>query len=260
MKQRIITALLLMAIVIPAAVIGGKIFTLLIGIIMALAIYELLKIMHLSAWNIFLDIVAYLYAFYIVFIDDSMFFVNSYAIVLFAVVLFTLSMVLECLDIGKINFLLGFTTFVCIGLHCILNIRLKFGFSSILFIAIATYGSDTGAYFAGVTLGKHKLIPRLSPKKTIEGSIGGIVLGTLLATVFVYFNPLDLTLLQSAFLAFILTLTAQVGDLTFSSVKRYFKIKDFSNLLPGHGGILDRIDSLLFNCLVFALFVTYFLL
>lgn len=260
MKQRIITALILMALVIPAAIVGGKIFTLLIGIIMALAIYELLKIMHLSNWNILLDIVTYLYAFYIVFIDQQMFFISSYALILFAVLLFSLSMILECLDISKINFLLGFVTFVCIGLHCILNIRLKFGFSSILFIAIATYGSDTGAYFTGVTFGKHKLIPRLSPKKTIEGSVGGILLGTLLATLFVYFNPLDLTLMQSAFLAFILTMTAQIGDLTFSSVKRYYQIKDFSNLLPGHGGILDRIDSLLFNCLVFALFVTYFLL
>lgn len=260
MKQRIITALILMALVIPAAIVGGKIFTLLIGIIMALAIYELLKIMHLSNWNILLDIVTYLYAFYIVFIDQQMFFISSYALILFAVLLFSLSMILECLDISKINFLLGFVTFVCIGLHCILNIRLRFGFSSILFIAIATYGSDTGAYFTGVTFGKHKLIPRLSPKKTIEGSVGGILLGTLLATLFVYFNPLDLTLMQSAFLAFILTMTAQIGDLTFSSVKRYYQIKDFSNLLPGHGGILDRIDSLLFNCLVFALFVTYFLL
>ena len=260
MKQRIITACILMAIVIPAAIMGGKIFSLLIAIIMGLAVYELLKIMHLSSWNILLDIIVYLYAIYVVFIDPSMFFVSSFVIMLFAIILFTLSMFLECMNIEKINFLLGFTTFVCIGLHCILNIRLKFGFPAILFIAIATYGSDTGAYFTGVTFGKHKLIPRLSPKKTIEGSIGGILLGTVLASLYVYFNPLDLTLIQSVFLAFILTMTAQVGDLTFSSVKRYYKIKDFSNLLPGHGGILDRIDSLLFNCLVFSLFMTYVLL
>ena len=69
-----------------------------------------------------------------------------------------------------------------------------------------------------------------------------------------------MSFIQSVILAFILTITAQIGDLTFSSLKRYVGIKDFSNLLPGHGGVLDRIDSLLFNSLVFALYFTFFIL
>lgn len=259
MKQRIITALVLLAIVIPIAIVGGQLFKVLIAVVLAASLYELMMIMHRSSWHYILDIVTFIYGIYIVFIDETMFFTSTFTFMLFAVILFTLSMIFECLNNEKVNFLLGFTTFVCIGLHCILDIRLIFGLTSILFVAIATYGSDTGAYFAGVAFGKHKLIPRLSPKKTIEGSIGGIVLGTVLASVFVYFFPLDLTFIQSVVLACILTITAQVGDLTFSSVKRYYGIKDFSNLLPGHGGILDRIDSLLFNCVVFALFVSYFI-
>lgn len=260
MKQRIITGLLLLALVIPAAIVGGKIFALLIGVILFIALYELLKIMHRDNWSIVLDVLCYLYGFYIVFVDIEMFFISSFTIMFFALLLFVLSMFFDCLDISKINYLLGFVTFVCIGLHCVLNIRLRFGMPAIVFIALATYGSDTGAYFAGVTFGKHKLIPRLSPKKTIEGSVGGMILGTFLASLFVHFYPLDLSFVQSVILAFILTMTAQVGDLTFSSLKRYYDIKDFSNLLPGHGGILDRVDSLLFNSLVFALFVTYYLL
>lgn len=260
MKQRIITALVLLAIVIPIAIIGGYPFYGLIAVVLGLSAYELLRILHHGSWHALIDIIVYSYGFYLVFADPSLFFPNSRSIIAFAVILFALSMIFECLDNGKINFLLGFFTFVCIGLHCILNIRLKLGLTEILFIAFATYGSDTGAYFAGVTFGKHKLIPRLSPKKTIEGSIGGILFGTLIAMVFDYFFPLEIAFVEALALAFILTITAQIGDLTFSSLKRYVGIKDFSNLLPGHGGILDRIDSLLFNCVVFALFYSYIIL
>ena len=260
MKQRIITAILLMLVTIPCVIIGGYAFKLLCLIASLLGIYELLKIMHCQPWHLILDIVVYLFAFYIIFIDKSLFFVSTHIIMLFAVLLFTLSMFLECLDIGKINHLLGFVVFTCIAMHCILQIRLEYGVIALLYIAFATYGSDTGAYFAGVTFGKHKLIPRLSPKKTIEGSIGGIILGTILASLLAYFYPLNMSFIQSVILAFILTITAQIGDLTFSSLKRYVGIKDFSNLLPGHGGVLDRIDSLLFNSLVFALYFTFFIL
>ncbi len=111
------------------------------------------------------------------------------------------------------------------------------------------------AYFTGVLFGKHKLIPRLSPKKTIEGSIGGIVLGTLLSVGYAsYLGYLDSNMiLIPAF--FVLTITGQIGDLVFSAVKRHFGVKDYSNLLPGHGGILDRIDSIVFNAVVFSFFL-----
>lgn len=260
MKQRIITAIILMIITIPCVIIGGFSFKLLCLVASMLGVYELLKIMHQDKWNIILDIVVYSFALYVVFLDKSMFFVNSNVIMLFAVVLFCLSMIFDYLRFDKINFLLGFTVFTCIAMHCIMQVRLEFGVTALLYIAFATYGSDTGAYFTGVKFGKHKLIPRLSPKKTIEGSIGGIVLGTFLATGLVYFYPLEMSLVQSAVLAFILTITAQVGDLTFSSLKRFAGIKDFSNLLPGHGGILDRLDSLLFNSVIFALYLTFFIL
>ncbi len=258
MKQRIKTALVLILISVPCIFNGGVIFDLLLVITSILGIRELIKVININSKNILLNVIIYIYAMYLIFASRTNFFGSNSSIVLFAVLIFILSIFEEQLNIEKINFLLGFTTFVCIALHCIRVIRIDYGINAILYIAFATYGSDTGAYLAGVKFGKHKLIPRLSPKKTIEGSIGGIIMGTVLSTLFISFYSLEIPFVHSFVLAIILTITAQIGDLSFSSVKRYYNIKDFSHLLPGHGGVLDRIDSLLFNSLIFALYILLF--
>ncbi|MFR6488757.1 MAG: phosphatidate cytidylyltransferase, partial [Clostridium sp.] len=112
------------------------------------------------------------------------------------------------------------------------------------FIIIATYACDTAAYFCGRFLGRHKLNVRISPKKTWEGSIGGWFFGAVLSFVFAWFMVDTMTPAQMVLAAAVLTVTGQIGDLAFSAIKRNFGIKDFSDLLPGHGGVLDRVDSL----------------
>ena len=103
-------------------------------------------------------------------------------------------------------------------------------------------------------IGKNKLAPSISPHKTIEGFIGGALMGTFVATTF-YFTVIDsnislvILILTTAFLSVI----GQLGDLVFSSIKRTYGVKDFSNLIPGHGGILDRLDSIIFVILAFIL-------
>ena len=116
---------------------------------------------------------------------------------------------------------------------------------------ISAWGCDTGAYFTGVAIGKHKLIPTLSPKKTIEGAAGGVVTATLLALLYGWFIEKKFPLEQvNVFLLCGLTgvfvsILSQIGDLEASAMKRYTNIKDFGKLIPGHGGILDRFDSVL---------------
>ncbi len=117
-------------------------------------------------------------------------------------------------------------------------------------VIITASGSDMSAYFVGVNLGKHKLAPLLSPKKSIEGSIGGVVGAALLNTVFALalcaFDVLELRYIWIfALIGAVGSIISQIGDLAASAVKRSFDIKDYGNLIPGHGGVMDRLDSIL---------------
>lgn len=112
--------------------------------------------------------------------------------------------------------------------------------------------ADAGAYFAGVLLGKHKLCPEISPKKTIEGAVGGTIVCVLatcgIGWIFaeVIYKSIQVNYINLAVLSFIGSLLSILGDLSFSVVKRTFEIKDYGNLIPGHGGVLDRFDSVIF--------------
>jgi phosphatidate cytidylyltransferase len=120
-----------------------------------------------------------------------------------------------------------------------------------LYVGLACYICDTGAYFVGSAIGKHKMIPHVSPNKTWEGSAGGYLSGLIISLVYgmLVLKNLPVGLIVAGSL--ILPLTAQVGDLSFSAIKRKFGIKDFGKEFPGHGGILDRVDSLIFCLMVF---------
>ncbi|MDP4087793.1 MAG: phosphatidate cytidylyltransferase [Bacillota bacterium] len=117
-------------------------------------------------------------------------------------------------------------------------------------VFITAWGCDTSAYYAGRFLGKNKLCPKVSPKKTVEGSIGGVVGSTLVALIFGYiieqnYNVMDL--INYPLIGMLCGIICQFGDLVASSIKRYAGVKDYSNLIPGHGGILDRFDSIIYS-------------
>lgn len=120
----------------------------------------------------------------------------------------------------------------------------------LIFTLCATWATDTFAYFTGLGLGKNKLCPRISPKKTVEGSIGGVlgslITGILVGMVFTHFYRIDIGYIHYAAISLLCGITSQMGDLSASSIKRFCNIKDFGHILPGHGGILDRFDSILF--------------
>lgn len=121
------------------------------------------------------------------------------------------------------------------------------GLLRILLICGFAWVTDTGAYFTGVFFGKHKIAPEISPKKTVEGCIGGIFFCAVFTFVVSYFmlNKLQYSLLITA-LSPIFAIAGMIGDLTASLLKRAYNIKDYGNIMPGHGGIMDRFDSILF--------------
>ena len=140
-------------------------------------------------------------------------------------------------------------------LSCLLRLRLVPGLLGrvLVFLPLAiSFGSDTFALFAGMCFGRHKLSPRVSPKKTVEGAVGGLIGGVIGMAVLCAIA--SRWVIQDAFLspAMVLGLglagsaVSQVGDLSFSVIKREFGVKDYGRLLPGHGGILDRFDSVSF--------------
>ncbi|MBD2189136.1 phosphatidate cytidylyltransferase [Pseudanabaena sp. FACHB-723] len=131
------------------------------------------------------------------------------------------------------------------------------GTGLLVYLLLLTEINDIAQYIFGKLFGRHKIIPKVSPKKTVEGLLGGVVTTTGLAIVLApWLTPFDL--LHSACLGLLLSLTGFVGDVNISALKRDLGIKDSGNLLPGHGGILDRIDSLTYTAPLFFHFTVYF--
>lgn len=106
--------------------------------------------------------------------------------------------------------------------------------------------TDTGAYIFGRLFGKNKLWPEISPNKTIEGFIGGILCSTIIAVIFSLNYDMPLSMIPLILVTWLFSMFGQLGDLVESALKRHFDVKDSGNLLPGHGGILDRFDSFIF--------------
>lgn len=137
-----------------------------------------------------------------------------------------------------------------------------------LYVVVGTFGTDIGAYFIGVLFGKHKMNPRVSPKKTWEGFFGGIVISILLSISFIFILDACGVPILPGFLdiehwywviliSIAMPLIANLGDLAFSAIKRDYDIKDYGRSIPGHGGILDRVDSLLFTSIAVSILLMF---
>ena len=148
--------------------------------------------------------------------------------------------------------------YVCLPLCLLLDLK-ETGKETawIFFVLAVVFAGDTGAFYAGRLLGRHKLYPGISPGKTWEGSVGGLVASVLAALPFFLFTRISESVLPLIGLAACLAVAGQVGDLAESMMKRVHGVKDSGKTLPGHGGVLDRIDGLLFAIPVLHVFLTW---
>ena len=262
MKKRVISAIIIVAIFIPFLIIGELPFAILMGVLGMCGFYELMRVRETKKkFPFVLKLIAYFLV-----LAFSMYNINSiefaykfdYRVMAFIIFMFTSPMVFindtKRYNLNDALFLIGSILFVGLSFNLIVVTR-NFDMNYIIYLLLITTMTDTFALFTGMLIGKNKLCPDISPKKTIEGLVGGTLMGTFVATAFYY-----TVISSSVSLVFLILITAflclvgQLGDLVFSSIKRYYGVKDFSNLIPGHGGILDRFDSLIFVTLAFIIF------
>lgn len=252
MKQRVISAVIALIIVIPLFLIGGIPYFVGVGLIAALAFKEIIDLKENKKIPMVIKLIAFACYEIIVYNNlNASYIYNgvSYAILgLTALLLITPAIFSknDNYNTHKAFSLLGST--IAIGLFFNLLILLRNANKwLLLYLIIIAVMTDTFAMIIGCLIGKHKLIPDVSPKKSVEGSIAGSLLGTTIASLY-YYNVItsNINLVGLIVMTLFLTILGQLGDLFFSKIKRENDIKDFSNIMPGHGGILDRLDSLSF--------------
>lgn len=261
MKKRVISAIIALLIVIPLIIVGSYFYKIGVGIIGLIGFYEMLNARdQKKKIPILVKIISYV-CFILFMINNAILnnlSFNIYYIAISILVLFIPIIFYE--DNAKYNiedatFLFTASLFLGIGFNILMNIR-DYSLSYFILLLLITTLSDTFAYIIGMLIGKHKLSPKISPKKSVEGFIGGLVMSTFVVTSF-YINIFSYegNILYVILIVGLLSIISTLGDLFFSSVKRNYEIKDFGNIMPGHGGILDRLDSLLLVLIAFMLII-----
>lgn len=264
MRKRLLSATVLLLICIPLLILGGVLFDIAVLLVSIFGLYEFISIKEeRKKLPAFIKFISYLIMTLIILtnFENSMFaFALDYRVLAGLFILFLVPAVLyhdrEKYSINDAFYMIGGILFLGISLSTLVIIREK-SLSLMIYLLLIPIITDTYAYIIGSLIGKHKLLESISPKKTSEGMIGGTIFGVIIPTIFynLFVNattPIYIIIIITLFLSIL----GQIGDLVFSSIKRYFSKKDFSNLIPGHGGILDRLDSIIFVVLGFMFFMT----
>lgn len=269
MKTRIIVGLLLLSLLSAMLIIGRVVFAIGIAFLAVCAVFEMGKAMRAKGYTPSL-MPAYVYAALFSFVD---YYLGRDFLFPFGLLTMMASMIcfLFSKDRDFDKFLPSLTVFAyplafitILVLVYDLIVYADIGLSGALLAFAAPEIADAFAYFCGTFFGKKKLCPELSPKKTVAGSIGSIIGGTVFGLTMFPLQKLWGGSVSSAvmiLIGFLSGISAQFGDLFASALKRWAGIKDFSSIFPGHGGVLDRIDSILFTApLVYIIFMLRMLL
>lgn len=252
-KTRLLSGIVLVIAALVLIITGGNLLLVSTLLISYIGMFELYRIFHIE--KELPGIVGYVAAtvYYcnlkFCFLPDMMMFVLGLLILLMFVYVFTYP------NYKTEQLLAAFfgVFYVAVMLSYVYQTRmLSMGAYIVWLIFLCSWGCDTCAYCVGVLMGKHKMSPKLSPKKSVEGAVGGVVGAALLTVLYgkVFQNAMgagDMEVYLMAAISAVGALVSMVGDLTASAIKRNYEIKDYGRLIPGHGGILDRFDSVIFT-------------
>lgn len=250
MRQRVKTSIVLAVLIIPAVLFGGWSYNIIIGAVALIGTMELLQMANIDTKSL-PSIATYIGTLSIVYYHIIASYIpeqlSDGIIPVFAVLLLLISTVIvPGFNFTKAGISALTMGYVGVGSQAAIIIRQE-DLAIFVFILLVIVSTDIGAYFIGSKIGKRKLAPLLSPNKSVEGSIGGIVLALLTTSIYLNFITLPYSYIIMLLIAIILSITGQFGDLLESAFKRHFGVKDSGTILPGHGGILDRFDSILFT-------------
>lgn len=251
-RTRLVSGIVLLALALILVITGGPILAVCVCAVSIIGMYELYRVFGLErsqpANLSYLICVFYYGNLYFGWLRETMMIVMIYLILLLAVYVFSYPKY-KADQIMKVFFGLFYVAFC---LSFIYQTRSMAGGGSYLvwLIFLCSWGCDTCAYAVGVLIGKHKMAPVLSPKKSIEGAVGGVLGSALLTGIYSYILRQTLSvdtreILLLSMTAAVGALISMVGDLAASAIKRNYGIKDYGKLIPGHGGILDRFDSVI---------------
>lgn len=264
MKQRVISAIVALLILVPIFLMGGFIYDATIVILSLLGLREFLKVKETKKeLPSFIQFISYIMLSLIVVSgvnSQEMIFSIDFRIISGLLVVFLLPTILYhdrlLYSINDAFYLIGGVFFLGVSFSLLIIIR-NISLNYIIYLFLISIMTDTYAYIVGRLIGSHKLLESISPNKTWEGMIAGTFFGVFIPTLY-YVTAIDMnaSYLFIIVMTLFLSILGQFGDLVFSAIKRYFKTKDFSNIMPGHGGILDRFDSIIFVILGFIFFIT----
>ncbi len=263
MKTRIITGAVATCLFIPVCYFSEYVsFPIVIGLLCLIGVYEMAKCLHFDK-NYAITIPMYIIALGLPifrYYTGNIFankitssFLTISLFLFFGMLIYVLAYVMFKKNTIKVSEMLTFYSMFAYIVGCFSSIVLvRYGNGGkfmYLLVFLGAWICDSFAYFVGKFFGKHKLIPEISPKKTVEGSIGGIAFTIIGFVIFglIVNNGFDanISYIKLIILALVLSIVSQIGDLIASAIKRQYEIKDYGNLFPGHGGILDRFDGVL---------------
>ncbi len=256
LKQRVLAALVGIPIVIYSIYSGGLLYFIVISLIALFGLSEFLGMINnkyfvspkfvLYTTSILLLLIQYIYPQNLGIGLILIFLIYGFMLVLMFPELTPEELVL---NLWGITYIIGCISFL-LPLRSLNN-----GMLYSIFLFVGIWVNDTGAYFTGLNFGKRKLAFKVSPKKTIEGALGGIIITILFLVGLAHFFNIEIMI--AILLAIVISISGLIGDLVISAFKRHFNIKDSGKIIPGHGGVLDRFDSIIFATPIFYILLIY---